>query len=118
MITGYGKNDFTDLYACLKTKDDVKGYLEHEIEPIFYFYAKDYQDFNTTKEIQSGASLRNIDNLVIMTPVMNDFEDGYYVVDQKTKKYWRIESHVVADDGRMKRYSMNPRKYTILTLRG
>lgn len=118
MQLGYSNSDMADPYILFKTAEDCRDYLKYNTAPTTRFYAKDCVDFETLNEVHSGIVNVDLNTLTIETNAMLEFKNDYLVISLKDKSVWRIQKFITKDDGRMKRYSMRPRKKTIISLIG
>ena len=117
MVTiGYGTKEYPDRYIHFKRMEQVKAYIQHEIQKVNRFSARDFIDFQTSEQDLNGVTHNQRDNLTIETPAVLDFKNDDLLYDVKYQITWRVVNAQTVDDGQMKENSMRPRKLTRLTL--
>lgn len=118
MLLGYSNKDMTDPYILFETSNDCKEYLVYKNINGPRFYARDYVNFQTMNEVHGGIVNHNMDTLTIETNAMLTFKEDYLLLSLKDNRIWRITKVIIADNDRMKRKSLRPRKKTIISLIG
>lgn len=112
----YGNRELTDLYFLYSKDTNFKDYVKIGIEPKGKFFAKEVSNYHTVSGDSNGYGSIRYAYLSIKTNANLNFSDGDVVYSTRDNCYWTIQDHIIADDGTMKKYSLNPKRWTTLNL--